>query len=893
MKRLFVRGLTLIALAAVAVVLVSVASAGSGVEQVFPETSAPSTENGSMTNESLKYWFVEFPSAPLADGSSDQQVDGDGSSFRNEAKSEGVRYKERFRFRSLWNGVSVEAKASEIQKIQNLVSVKAVFPVETHSLPPSSPISPDLATAIQMTGADIAQNELGLTGKGVRVAVMDSGIDYNHPDLGGCFGRRCRVATGYDFVGDAYDAVTNPNPVPDPNPDDCNGHGTHVAGIVGANGKVKGVAPGVTFGAYRVFGCQGSTSDDMMLAAMERILRDHMDVLNMSIGSSFDNWPQSPVARAADKLVKKGVVVVASIGNSGASGLYAAGSPGVGERVIGVAAFDNTYLNSTPYFTVSPDATKIGYLGAEGAPAAPTSGDLSFTKTGTPTSMTDACAPLPAHSLDGKAVLIRRGSCTFRAKALNAQAAGAAAVVLYNNISGWISPAVSGVPALAIPVVAVSDSEGVELNDRIAAGETTMTWTGNTDSFPNATGNLISSSSSFGLAADLSLKPDLGAPGGFIYSTLPLEQGGYGSLSGTSMAAPHVAGAVALLLQSRSDLRRNQDGNNGNNGNNDNGNGNDENWRSGKDDERNLVRAAQVSDILQNSADPEPFWGAPGAGLLDNVQRQGAGMLDVVGAIQATTLVLPGKLSLGEGEGGVPINRRITIRNNGPASVTYALSHDPAVSTGPNTFTVSFLTGFADVAFSAPEVTVPAGSTRTVDVTVTPNSLLPDKSIYGGYVVLTPSGAGAELTVPYVGFKGDYQSIQILTRPFGLPWLTNAALAGPLVGATFTMVGGDLPTIPFHLNHQAQRLTIEVINAAGRNLGRAIDLRYLPRNSTSTGIFVLSWDGTYLSGNGKKLRTAPDGQYTLKLSVEKPLAERDNPAHVETWISPAFTIDRP
>jgi hypothetical protein len=206
---------------------------------------------------------------------------------------------------------------------------------------------------------------------------------------------------------------------------------------------------------------------------------------------------------------------------------------------------------------------------------------------------------------------------------------------------------------------------------------------------------------------------------------------------------------------------------------------------------------------------------------------------------------------------------------------------------------VSFLTGFADVAFRPSQVTVPAGGSQTVDVTVTPNGALPDRSIYGGYVVLTPSGGGAKLRVPYVGFKGDYQSIQILTHPFGLPWLTNANLDGPLTNATFTLVGGDQPTIPFHLDLQAQRLTIEVITAAGRNLGRAIDLQYLPRNSTSTGAFVLAWDGTYMSGNGKRIRTAPDGQYTLKLSVEKPLAERNNSAHIETWTSPTFTIDRP
>ena len=117
-----------------------------------------------------------------------------------------------------------------------------------------------------MTGADIAQSRLGYTGRGVHVAVIDSGIDYDHPDLGGCFGPGCRVTNGYDFVGDDYDEEESdptwqPVPHPDADPDDCVGHGTHVAGIIGANGGVRGVAPDVTFGAYRVFGCTGATSD--------------------------------------------------------------------------------------------------------------------------------------------------------------------------------------------------------------------------------------------------------------------------------------------------------------------------------------------------------------------------------------------------------------------------------------------------------------------------------------------------------------------------------------------------------------------------------------------------------------------------------------------------------
>jgi len=135
---------------------------------------------------------------------------------------------------------------------------------------------------------------------------MDTGIDIDHPDLGGngvpggTPFPSARITHGWDFVGDAYNADPrspsyDPVPHPDARPDDCAGHGTHVAGIVGANGAVRGVAPGVTFGSYRVFGCQGSTEADIMLAAMERVLADGMNVLNMSIGSSYQ-WPQYPTA---------------------------------------------------------------------------------------------------------------------------------------------------------------------------------------------------------------------------------------------------------------------------------------------------------------------------------------------------------------------------------------------------------------------------------------------------------------------------------------------------------------------------------------------------------------------------------------------------------------------
>lgn len=318
-------------------------------------------------------WFVELSGAPTADGNSRNAVQAEKAAFRQAAAAARVRYTERRSFDVLFNGFSVEVGPGDRAKLAHLPGVKAMYPVEVIQAPNPEFVgggnAADLATAIAMTGANIAQNTLGLTGAGVKVAVIDTGIDVDHLDLGGsgvtggASFPSVRIPVGWDFVGDAFNADStsssyNPNPVPDANPDDCNGHGTHVAGIVGANGGVTGVAPGVTFGAYRVFGCAGSTTGDIMIAAMERALADGMHVLNMSIGSSFQ-WPQYPTAQAADRLVNKGMVVVASIGNSGANGLYAAGAPGVGKKVIGVASFDNTAVTLST-FTVSPDATPIG-----------------------------------------------------------------------------------------------------------------------------------------------------------------------------------------------------------------------------------------------------------------------------------------------------------------------------------------------------------------------------------------------------------------------------------------------------------------------------------------------------------------------------------------------------
>lgn len=823
--------------------------------------------------ENSPYWFVELSGNPAADGGSLMALAQEKNAFRGNAARAKIQYTERFAFDTLWNGFSVEVSSENLAKLARLPGVKNIYPVDVIAMPEvEQGADPELFTALAMTGADVAQSELGYTGAGIKVAVMDTGLDYDHPDLGGCFGPGCRVAFGWDFVGDAFNAdpssaAYNPVPAPDPYPDDCNGHGTHVSGIIGANGTVKGVAPDVTFGAYRVFGCAGSTTADIMIAAMERALADDMDVLNMSIGSAYQ-WPQYPTAMASNRLVNKGMVVVASIGNNGANGLYSAGAPGLGEKVIGVAAFDNTHV-ALAKFTISPDDYGIGYAPATGAPLPPTSGTYPMARTGTATTANDACNPLPAGSLTGKVVLIRRGTCTFYVKAFNAQTAGAAAVVLYNNSAGRFSPTVAGTPAITIPVVAISDAEGVLIDSRLAAGPVDMTWTEELGTFLNPTGGLISSFSSYGLSPDLALKPDIGAPGGLIYSTYPLEAGGYATISGTSMSSPHVAGAVALLLQAKPN-----------------------------------TPSQAVRGILQNSADPKNWWGNPALGFLDNVHRQGAGMLDIDDAILATTKIEPAKLALGESEAG-PQTRTLMLENNSSADVTYVLSHVPALSTGPNTFTPAFLTGFAAVGFSAPSVTVPAGGSASVDVTITANPGLPDFSQYGGYVVFTPQGGGQIYRVPYAGLKGDYQAKPVFTG--GFPYLGKLNTCSLLrgldcygtgsysvfpTGTTYSMADAyNTPFFLIHLDHQVRVLRVEIFDQKGKAWHRAYNEEYVGRNSAATTFFAFPFDGTTSAGN--KTYTVPDGTYYAVISVLKANGNADNPAHWETWTSPLFVIDRP
>lgn len=825
-------------------------------------------------------WIVELQGDPTS-GLSAQSISAQQASVRSLAAGSGIKYQELRSFHTLFNGFSIKASGSEAARIAKLPGVLAVYPVHQYSLPDPVPnlgeaLTPQMYTARGMTGADYANNELGFTGKGIKVGIIDTGIDRDHPAFSG------RVIAGTDFVGDAYDA-SNPDtstPVPDDNWDDCGGHGTHVAGIVGGNDSstgFKGVAPEVSFGAYKVFGCEGSVNEDIIIAALERAYTDGMNVVNMSLGSSY-GWGEGAEPRVASRLVKQGVIVVASAGNSGANGAYTVGDPAAGENVISVASIENTKL-VVKTFTVNPGTKTVNYMEGDNV-TPPTSGTFLVAKTSTDKLTTNGgclvsgTSPFAANSLSGKIALIRRGGCTFAEKVKNAQDAGAVGVVIYNVDTTYLSPAVG---TNTIPVAFVNSTDGEAIYDLITAGEATpsdatddasMTWTADEATIDNPPANTASTFSSIGMTADLDFKPDVAAPGGNIKSTFPLEKGGYAVLSGTSMASPHVAGAAALLLQARPGMS-----------------------------------AREARTLLQNHATLR--WFRSGTTtytdlFADYVARQGAGMIDIPASLTATGSVTPSKFSLGESAPNATKSKVLVVRNALPYNVSYVVSNYPALTLAgtefkpiPDPSGASVKANGTDIDNGTLTITVPAYGQSELNLEITAPGAAPDKSQYGGYIQLDGKGTG-DLSVPYMGFKGDYQSIKVLTpikiggATYDLPWLIDAA--GDKIendAYAYTMQGDDKPGTYVHLDHPSRRLSLTVQNEAGATVGTVYSIDYAGRNDTATAFFNDTWDGK-LDGED-----APNGKYRLVYKVLKALGDESNPADTETWASPLFTIARP
>ncbi|MBK8051569.1 MAG: S8 family serine peptidase [Anaerolineales bacterium] len=246
------------------------------------------------------------------------------------AQAAGVEVQVNRNFVYLLNGVAVSTKAGAVATLRSLPGVTSLYP--------DYRVQADLLESVPLIGAPLAwqmhdANGFPVTGEGIDVAIIDTGIDYTHPDLGGCFGIGCRVAGGWDFENG------------DGDPKDDHNHGTHVAGIVAASGAITGVAPAAHLWAFKVLDYGGYGYASTIIAGIERsadldgdpITVDPADVANISLGGSGS--PDDPMSRAVNAAVDAGVVVAVSAGNSGPYD-GSLRSPGVAQKAITVAASD-------------------------------------------------------------------------------------------------------------------------------------------------------------------------------------------------------------------------------------------------------------------------------------------------------------------------------------------------------------------------------------------------------------------------------------------------------------------------------------------------------------------------------------------------------------------------
>ena len=861
-------------------------------------------------------------------------------------------------------GFALSAPAGSLDAIRAVSGVKAAFlDRETHVEDADDQVAGEGATNSSRTSTQDPANlsaqlmmhadQITQKGDGKVVAVIDTGVDMTHPAFAGALGgtpalSADKVASLTPQLGDgktgtyvsekfpfAYDYADND---PDASPTgEAGSHGTHVAGITAGNaGEIVGIAPDAQIIVAKVArSSNGGIPDSALLAALDDMVILHPDVVNLSLGQTggMDNEADSMYATVFKSLQNAGVTVNAAAGNEYTAGYgnlsgknlpYASDpdssvlcEPASYSSVVSVASVDNSLAHSA--FTVG-DRT-IAYQRAGGADGQkmPDLSDL----TGGPFEYVDGGIGSPEdgaalkakypEGLAGKIVLVKRGSLTFQDKFNNIAGSKPAGFIVYNNVPGdslvVMSLATDGVPAAFI---SQADGEAMlaaaDHHLSVAPGKVV----------PPSSKYSMSSFSSWGVTPDLRLKPEVAAPGGNIYSSVP--GGTYEFMSGTSMATPQMAGVSAVVLQ-----------------------------RVQNDPLFASMSAREKVDVVQNLimgtaapiVDPLQDTGAP-----YSPRKQGSGLVNVLAAttssVYPTVVGAPEqsrpKADLGDGTKGWHFD--VTLHNLSGVPATYELSSQALSEIVDG----GFFTGHSsdwrgkgvDIAYSGAAVsgtdegatiTVPANGEATVGVDVTPGAAFdasvaqnaPNGTFLDGFVRFASKTASQpDLTVPYAGFYGDWGKAPIfdtLASEDGAhtlaSWVYNGT-TGQQLGYNPLVKDADRVGLPNSSKNVISRsdasgaptvlqprtgtlrsvhtLNTVYTNAAGETV--ASFTRFMNWKSaldSSTG--KMTWveqghDPLTLDARSDAFKNLPDGAYKLTLS-----AHNDGPSQAEQSISYDFRID--
>lgn len=827
----------------------------------------------------------------------------------------------------LVSAFSMDMTRAQMKQVAALDGVVSVSEVTSYQARMTT--AKDMTSAMELWKAENGGN----TGEGIVVAVIDSGVNYSHPDmqmrqdaklkysqadmaqkiaaLG--YGRYYtdKVPFGCSYVGEEdirNEMVT---------------HGLHVSGIVAANGDqenggVAGVAPDAQIFAMQVFGDTGSAYNDDIIRAVEDSVKLGADILNLSLGGTAGFYDDADyLQKALAYAEKNGVVVCVAAGNDGSSsadgadGDYntndwgvidtgAVSSPATYPGALSVASVDNAYLRGksvtissgedTVYSGVVMDFSKGNHTDWSSL------GEVPILEFGCGDLFEDIFPKLSTLPNEPYVALVQRGKDISFEDKINylMGMAHASAVIVYNNEATDQVPAnVSAESASQYTAMMVSGSTGAKLMELAAAGAK-VRFDGLKDVvYPNeATGGKVSTFSSWGSTPTLDIKPEISAPGGNILSVSKGEK--YEEMSGTSMATPYVSGCAALVLESLQ--------------------------KSLADGSLVLGDTSLntfVKNTLMNTADP-----IYDGSVIFSVRQQGSGMIDPLSAAENRVLVTyNGLASVALKEVGSTASFTLTLTNCGASAAGYSLASSAVytdVTGSDGSYGMELLSG-ASVTYDKASVTVPAGGTAQVTGTLT----IPASAAKNHFVEAFVSLEGdVDLSVPVMGFYGDWYGSErivdlpawdednILTNYYENLPVTTVAAGGSYAGYDTENLTTDPQHIAFSPNgdgdfdtaqpilgllRSSQEITVDVLDENGqvvRQINRRENVAKtlaMDANESRSPITLLSggtqgdgtWDGTRYDGATGQYVLCGEGQYTLRVRARMPGSDR-----VETTLLP-------
>ena len=721
----------------------------------------------------------------------------------------GEKLEVRYQFTYLTNAFTVKTAFGNLEKIAGIDGVKTVFLTPVYEA--VSTATPDTAAAGAMTGVHTVWEDLGYTGTGMKIAIIDTGLDLDHPSFAAdpetnerslttadisavlqdlnAYARRntitaqtlyrsAKVPYAFNYVDSSLTA--------DHTQDSQGDHGTHVAGIAAANAldgtSVVGMAPDAQIIVMKVFGASGGAYMDDVAAALEDAMTLGCDVVNASLGSprGFSS-SNTEIDLIYERLASQDIVATFSAGNEGTSSYgnmwgtdlnrtqnpdnATIGSPSTWPNTLSIASAENSEVQ-TPFFALA-DGTSVFFTGTYQWALGSLPGMNELIDMELEYVMIDGLGYAEDYYdeegnslVDGKVAVVSRGTISFGEKIYNAEQAGAVACVVVNTDNEDIYSFYMNVELTDddgntyypyIPACMIIKEDG----EKMAAAEVkTMTVSEETGA-RQCEGGQMSSFSSWGVSPDLQLMPDITGIGGNVYSCY--DGGEYGVMSGTSMSAPQVAGVTALLMEHL--------------------------YTICDDIPYDTIRD-MTEAILMSTADPII---SSGSGVEASPRQQGAGLVNAAEALKTTTyLTVDGgrpKAELGDNANG-KYTFSFEIHNFGTEDKTYTLGSSLLTEYVAYDGYEFYMLGenvslSGDVTFNKQSVTVPAGGRANVTVSI---ALSDDDKAYfqnywenggyvEGYIYLFNEEGASELNLPFLGFYGDWTDAPVFDTAY---WYDNS-----------------------------------------------------------------------------------------------------------------------